>query len=36
VQVFYYHATGTIEEDMLQVLQGKRDIRTVALDIPKE
>jgi SNF2 family DNA or RNA helicase len=36
VQAFYYYASGTIEEKMLQVLQGKRDIRTLSLDVPKE
>lgn len=36
VQALYYYAAGTIEEDMLEVLQGKRDIRTLSLDIPKE
>lgn len=36
VQALYYYAAGTIEEDMLQVLQGKRDIRTLTLDVPKD
>lgn len=36
VQAFYYYAADSIEENMLQVLQGKRDVRTIALDVPKD
>jgi len=32
VEVIYYYAPESIEEHILQVLQGKRDIRTITLD----
>lgn len=36
VEVLYYYVPGTIEEKILQVLEGKRDIRTLALSLPKD
>jgi superfamily II DNA or RNA helicase len=36
VSVLYFYASDSIESKMLEVLEGKREIRTIALSLPKE